>query len=65
MKHQAMTVKRLWNKNNMPIKFEALGIQFSLPLRHSFWKQDDRQGPLDVNLLSDGAQQAAESNERS
>ena len=45
-------------------KFEALGIQFSLPLRHSFWKQDDQQGPLDVNLLRDGAQQAAESNER-
>ena len=44
-------------------KFEALGIQFSLPLRHSFWKEDDQQGPLDVNLLRDGAQQAAESNE--
>lgn len=44
-------------------KFEALGIQFSLPLRHSFWKQDDQQGPLDVNLLRDGAQQAPDSNE--
>lgn len=35
-------------------KFEAQGIQFSLPLRHSFWKHDDIQGPLDVNLLTDG-----------
>ena len=35
-------------------KFEAQGIQFSLPMRYSFWKHDDVQGPLDVNLLSDG-----------
>jgi MscS family membrane protein len=31
-------------------KFEAEGIPFSLPLRHSFWKHDHDQGPLDVNL---------------
>jgi small-conductance mechanosensitive channel len=47
------------------IRRNAEGIQFSLPLRHSYWKQDDQQGPLDVNLVRDGAQQAAESNERS
>jgi len=33
-------------------KFEAQGIQFTLPLRHSFWKHDNEQGPLDVNLKS-------------
>ena len=32
--------------------FEENGIQFSLPIRHSFWKQDDQQGPLDVRMLS-------------
>ena len=31
--------------------FEEQGIQFSLPLRHSYWKRDDEQGPLDVRLL--------------
>ena len=41
-------------------KFEAQGIQFSLPSRHSFWKQDDVQGPLDVKLLSDDARQERE-----
>lgn len=30
--------------------FEENGIQFSLPIRHSFWKTDDTQGPLDVSL---------------
>ena len=30
--------------------FEAQGIQFSLPVRHSYWKTDDTQGPLDVRL---------------
>jgi MscS family membrane protein len=35
-------------------RFEAQGIQFSLPLRHSFWKRGNVQGPLDVNLLSPG-----------
>ncbi|NOX55375.1 MAG: mechanosensitive ion channel [Planctomycetes bacterium] len=31
--------------------FEEQGIQFSLPLRHTYWKHDDQQGPLDVRLL--------------
>jgi MscS family membrane protein len=30
--------------------FEQLGIQFSLPQRHSYWKHDDQQGPLEVTL---------------
>ena len=30
--------------------FEDLNIQFSLPSRFSFWKNDAKQGPLDVNL---------------
>lgn len=32
--------------------FEKAGIQFSLPFRHSFWKRDDEQGPLDVQMLT-------------
>jgi MscS family membrane protein len=36
-------------------RFEAHGIQFSLPFRHSFWKHDDVQGPVDVNLMEGGA----------
>ena len=28
--------------------FEKYGIQFSLPFRHTYWKTDDQQGPLDV-----------------
>ena len=28
--------------------FEKHGIQFSLPFRHSYWKTDDEQGPMDV-----------------
>jgi len=35
--------------------FEEQGIQFSLPVRHSYWKQDQEQGPLDVKLLVDGS----------
>jgi MscS family membrane protein len=35
-------------------RFEAAEIQFSLPTRHSFWKHDAVQGPLDVNLQRDG-----------
>lgn len=31
-------------------RFEAAGIQFSLPVRHSYWRQDDQQGPLDIRL---------------
>jgi len=38
-------------------RFEAQGIQFSLPFRHSLWKEDSVQGPLDVNLMSDGGSQ--------
>lgn len=32
-------------------RFEEQGIQFSLPQRHSFWKHDHSQGPLDVALV--------------
>lgn len=28
--------------------FEKRGIQFSLPFRHSYWKTDDQQGPLEI-----------------
>jgi MscS family membrane protein len=35
--------------------FEEHGIQFSLPLRHSYWKQDDEQGPLDVRVLENNS----------
>ncbi|MGI9519045.1 MAG: mechanosensitive ion channel family protein [Pirellulaceae bacterium] len=34
--------------------FEERGIQFSLPARHSFWKHDDRQGPLEVMMTERG-----------
>ena len=30
--------------------FDDYGIQFSLPLRHTYWKQDDQQGPLEIEL---------------
>ena len=36
-------------------EFERHGIQFSLPLRHSFWKHDDAQGPLEVAMVDDGS----------
>jgi MscS family membrane protein len=32
--------------------FEENGVPFSLPVRHSFWKRDDEQGPLDVNVIT-------------
>ncbi len=35
--------------------FEERGIQFSLPFRHSYWKRDAQQGPLEVTLI-DGQQ---------
>ena len=35
-------------------EFEKEGIQFSLPFRHTFWKYDDEQGPVDVRILQDG-----------
>lgn len=28
--------------------FEQHGIQLSLPLRHTYWKHDDQQGPLEI-----------------
>jgi MscS family membrane protein len=40
--------------------FEAEKIQFSMPFRHTFWKHDTKQGPLDVKLLNDDAQQPDE-----
>ena len=33
--------------------FEEQGIQLSLPLRHSYWKTDDQQGPLEIKLHRD------------
>lgn len=30
--------------------FEERGIPFSLPLRHTYWKHDDQQGPLEIAL---------------
>ncbi len=30
--------------------FEQHGIQFSLPFRHTYWKHDDEQGPLEITL---------------
>jgi small-conductance mechanosensitive channel len=36
-------------------EFEREGIQFSLPFRHTYWKFDDEQGPVDVRILHSGA----------
>ena len=33
--------------------FEQHGIQFSLPFRHTYWKHDDEQGPLEVAIRSE------------
>ncbi len=33
--------------------FEEQQIPFSMPQRHTFWREDYRQGPLDVRLVSD------------
>jgi MscS family membrane protein len=33
--------------------FEAEGIQFSLPFRHTYWKHDDEQGPLEIEIKND------------
>ncbi len=30
--------------------FEKSGIQFSLPLRHTYWKHDAEQGPLEIEF---------------
>ena len=43
-------------------KYEAEGIQFSLPFRHSFWKQDDEQGPLDIRMVDEGDEPIPEGN---
>jgi MscS family membrane protein len=42
--------KEFSQKVNLEIMrvFEEHGIQFSLPFRHTFWKHDNQQGPLDV-----------------
>jgi MscS family membrane protein len=32
--------------------FEEQGIQFSLPIRHSYWKHDDEQGPLELKIIN-------------
>ena len=34
--------------------FEEQAIQFSLPLRHSYWKHDEEQGPLEVEVMGGG-----------
>ena len=33
--------------------FEEHGIQFSLPFRHTYWKHDDQQGPLEVSVVKE------------
>ncbi len=33
--------------------FEEQGIQFSLPFRHTYWKHDGQQGPLDVSVVDE------------
>jgi MscS family membrane protein len=35
-------------------EFEEQAIQFSLPLRHSYWKHDEEQGPLEVEVMGGG-----------
>lgn len=32
-------------------EFEEHGIQYSLPFRHTFWKHDAEQGPLDIRVM--------------
>jgi MscS family membrane protein len=36
--------------------FEDEGIQFSLPRRHSYWKTDNQQGPLEIALHRDSGE---------
>ncbi|MEW4529995.1 mechanosensitive ion channel family protein [Maioricimonas sp. JC845] len=40
-------------KINMEIfaAFEDQGVQFSLPVRQTYWKHDDEQGPLEISLV--------------
>jgi MscS family membrane protein len=44
--------------------FEEQGIQFSLPLRHSYWKHDDEQGPLEVRLFENSVCEDSDTSER-
>ena len=41
--------------------FEAEGIQFSLPFRHTYWKHDAEQGPLEIQMVGDVEEAGAES----
>ena len=45
--------KAFGDKLNLEISraFTAAGIQFSLPLRHSYWKHDAEQGPLEIQVI--------------
>ena len=47
--------KEFGDKLNFAIfrRFEAEGIQFSLPSRLALWKTENEQGPLEVNLIDD------------
>jgi MscS family membrane protein len=40
--------------------FEDKDIQFSLPHRHTYWKHDREQGPLDVKVMGEGPRVAEE-----
>jgi MscS family membrane protein len=46
--------KEFGDKLNFDIfrAFEAEGIQFSLPFRHTYWKHDDEQGPLEIEITN-------------
>ena len=44
-------------------EFEENGIQFSLPFRHSYWKTDDEQGPMDVNVSGNSGVKMISDNE--
>ena len=39
-------------------EFEERGIQFSMPMRHSYWKHDREQGPVDIRILNDRDERA-------
>jgi MscS family membrane protein len=44
-------------------EFEENGIQFSLPFRHSYWKTDDEQGPMDLNISGNSGAEMISDNE--
>jgi len=52
---QVSQFRAFGRKLNLEIfrEFEAEGIQFSLPLRHSYWKRDADQGPLEIQIIGD------------